>query len=406
MRINLGDSYTIMLQNTVFTVLIFLFSGVSGFVFAQTPEAAIKPRFIAGDVNAISPRSIVIVTKAGQTEVMLTEKTAFKRASAESFNPATATAGVLADIGTGDKVTVSALLATDGKSMNARTVYFVTKADIAAKNAKEAAEWQKRGITGRVVKVDPQTNQINVELRSLTGSSNVTLSPKETAKFLRYAQDSIRYDEAKDSSIAEVKAGDMLRALGDRSADGLSFSAEKVVTGAFQTVAGTVKSIDTAKNEVLIKNLQTGKDVTVVIGDTSVLKRFPAEMAEQMARFQTVGAGGPRPAGQGATQPPVTSGGQGQTPGAGRGFGGPRPAGGIDDMLDRFPNITSADLKVGDIIALSSTKNVNMDRIKAIKLIAGVEPFLRAAQATSGGQRGQGVQAGINIPGLDGIGFP
>ncbi|MEO6052076.1 MAG: hypothetical protein ABIP78_12205 [Pyrinomonadaceae bacterium] len=394
-----------MLQNTVLTVFIFLFSGVSGLVFAQTPEAAIRPTYIAGDVTAIGARSIVITTKTGQSEVILTEKTAFKRASAENMNPATATPGVLADVGVGDKVTVSALLASDGKSMNARTVYFVTKADIAAKNAKDAAEWQKRGIMGRVVKVDPQTNQINVELRSLTGSSNVTLTPKESAKFLRYAQDSIRFDEAKDSSIAEVKAGDMLRALGDRSADGMSFSAEKVVTGAFQTVAGTVKSIDAAKNEVLIKNLQTGKDVTVVIGDTSVLKRFPAEMAEQMARLQIAGAGGPRPAGQGPAQP-ATPGASGQAPGAERGFGGQRPAGSIEDMLDRFPNITSVDLKVGDIIALSSTKNVNMDRIKAIKLIAGVEPFLRAAQATGVGQRGQGVQAGINIPGLDGVSFP
>ncbi|MEO6655124.1 MAG: hypothetical protein ABIO36_03500, partial [Pyrinomonadaceae bacterium] len=363
-----------MLQNTVLTVLLFLFSGVSGFIIAQTPEAAIKPTYFAGDVSAISPKSMAITTKTGAAVIVLTEKTAYKRASAENMNPATATGGALADISVGDKVTVSALLASDGKSMNARTVYFVTKADIAAKNARDAAEWQKRGIAGRVVKVDPLTNQINVELRSLTGSSNVTLTPKETAKFLRYAQDSVRFDEAKESSIAEVKAGDMLRALGDRSSDLMSFAAEKVVTGAFQTVAGTVKSIDTAKNEVLIKNLQTGKDVIVVIGETSVLKRFPAEMAEQMARFQIAGAAGPRPAGQGAT--PVAVGAPGQAPGAGRGPGGQRPAGGIEDMLDRFPNITSADLKVGDIIALSSTKNVTMDRIKAIKLIAGVEPFL------------------------------
>ena len=74
-------------------------------------------------------------------------------------------------------------------------------------------------------------------------------------------------------------------------------------------------------------------------------------------------------------------------------------------MLERFPNITAADLKVGDMIAVSSTKGTTVDRITAIKLLAGVEPFLRAAQAISGGHRGQGAPS-LNIPGLDGIDFP
>jgi hypothetical protein len=58
------------------------------------------------------------------------------------------------------------------------------------------------------------------------------------------------------------------------------------------------------------------------------------------------------------------------------------------------------------MIAFSSTKNANVDRFKAIKLLAGVEPFLRMAQAANGNnQRGQGVQGGFTIPGLDGVGF-
>src|SRR5258708_1523436 len=338
-----------MLQNIIVAVIIFLFSNVSTYVFGQTPNAAVKPSTIAGNVSSIGAKSIGITTKTGQMEAVLTEKTTYKRVSVEPFKPFNfvgATAGALADIGVGDIVTVSALLAADGKSKNARTVYYVTKADIEAKNAKEAAEWQKRGITGRVASVNEQTNQINVEMRSLTGSSNITLTPKENAKFLRYAPDSIRFDEAKASTLSEVEKGEMLRAIGDKGTDGASFAAEQVIAGAFQTIAGTVKSIDAAKNEVVIKNLQTNKDVTVVISDTSVLKRFPSEMAERLAGFQMAGAGGgARPVGQGGGQgrpaTVVTPGGQGQ--GAGRGgFGGPRGgSGGVDEMLDRFPNITA-----------------------------------------------------------------
>jgi len=382
---------------------VLLMFGVIGIVRGQTLTAA-KPVYIAGDVTAINSSSITIKTKAGQNEVMLTDKTVYKRASAENFSLATATAGVVTDVGVGDKVTVSALPTADGKSLAARTVYFVTKADIAAKDAKINEAWAKRGIKGRVVSVDPQTNQVNVEIRGMMSSSKLTLTPKENAKFLRYVQDSVRYDEAAKSSFAEVKVGDEIRALGDRSADGLSFAAEEILTGAFQTIAGTVKSVDAAKNEIIIKNLQTGKDVTVVVTDTSVVKRFPAEQAERMAGFMS-GGGGVRPVG--ATPPQgaaPSANGQAQPPGAGRGPGGGR-GGSVDDMLERFPNITAGELKAGDMIAFSSTKNTNVDRIKAIKLLAGVEPFLRMAQSTTSSPRGQGVSGAFTIPGLDGVGF-
>ena len=404
-----------MLQNFLVSVFIFLFSGIFGLVFAQPPTVPVKPTVIAGDVVSVGDKKIVVSAKTGPVDIDVNDKTVFKKVSAENPVFTAATAGAFTDIGVGDRLTISGFPTADGRSFPARSVYFIVKADIDAKSAKESAEWQRRGVTGKVLSVNAQTNQISVETRTLTGSSNITLTPKENAKFLRYAPDSIRFDEALVSSLPEVKAGDLVRALGDKSSDGLSFAAEQVVAGAFQTVAGTVKSVDVAKKEIIIKNLQTNKDVTIVISDISVLKRFPAEQAEMLARAQMMGAGGARPMGPGGARPagqgtPPARAPQGQTPGGGgrQGMnGGPRPAGGIDDMLARSPTITPADLKVGDIIALSSTKTADVARIKAIKLFAGVEPFLRSAQAASGGQRGQGgVEAGFSIPGLDGIGFP
>lgn len=417
------------MAQVVISIVIFLFSGAFALVVGQTP-AAIKPTVVVGDVVAVGDKKFAVNSKTGPMDIVVSDKTAFKRVSAENPNLAQATPGAFSDISIGDKLTVSGIMGTDPKSLPARTVYFITKADIAAKNAKESAEWQRRGITGKVTVVNAQTNQMTLETRTLTGTSNVVVTPKEGVKFLRYAPDSIRFDEAVPSSIADTKTGDMVRALGDKSSDGLSFAAEQVVAGAFQTVAGTVKSIDAAKNEVVIKNLQTNKDVTIVISDTSVLKRFPAEQAEMLARFQAMGAssGGARPMGQagapggqpGTGNPGANPGGspggqgrqgqpgQGQPGGQGRpGMGGGRAGGGVEEMLERSPTITASDLKVGDIIALSSTKTTDLTRLKAIKLFAGVEPFLRSAQATSGRGRGQGgVEAGFSIPGLDGIGFP
>lgn len=404
------------MSQVIISIIIFIFSGMSLLVIGQT-TAAPKPIVIAGDVASISEGKIIVATKTGPTDVLTNEKTAYRKVPADSLTTTAAVPGAFGDITAGDKVTVSALAGADGKTLTARTVLFITKADIAAKNAKESAEWQRRGITGKVTAVSEQTNQMTIESRTLVGSTKVVLTPKEGVKFLRYAPDSIRFDEAQPSSLADTKVGDMVRALGDRSTDGTSFAAEQVVAGAFETVAGTVISIDADKNEVVIKNLANNKNVTVAISGTSVLKRFPAEQAEMLARVQMMGAGGARPMGRpgGGARPQGTNPGgtpQGQPgtgqPGQGRpGMGaGPR-AGSVEEMLERSPAITVADLKAGDVIALSSSKVPDMTRIKAIKLFAGVEPFLRAAQASGGGRRGQGgVDGGFSIPGLDGLDFP
>ncbi|MEJ7624835.1 MAG: hypothetical protein WKF34_12655 [Pyrinomonadaceae bacterium] len=407
-----------MIQKFAISALLMLVSGASGLVSGQTPAAAVKPSVISGDVTAIDENRIVVAAKNGSIDANITAKTEFKKVSAAKPDLGSAVAAVRADIVAGDRVIVTGVMAADGKSLPARTVYLMSKADISQKNAKEADEWRTRGIAGKVVSVNPTTNQISVEVRGLAASTNVMVTPKDSVKYLRYAPDSERYDEAKQSSLGEIKAGDMIRALGDKSSDGTSVSAEKVLTGAFQTIAGTVKSVDGEKKEIVITDLQSKKDVTVSVGTSSILKRFPTEMAERMAGMQAMQAGGARPVGGGArpvggrpqATPPVAGG--SQTPGAARpgGMGGGQrgaAAGGLDDMLERLPTITATDLKAGDMIAVSSTKHGTSDRVKAIKLVAGVEPFLRMAQAAGGGRRGQGgVDSGFSIPGLDGIGFP
>ena len=385
-------------------MLVILVAGALVIVSAQTP--ALKPSVITGDVVSLGTGKIVVKATTGEIVIQLTDKTLFKRVSAQNPPLPTAPEASLADISVGDKLMATGILSADGKSLPARTVYLMKESDIAQKHAKEEQEWRTRGITGKVTAVNSQTNQITVDVRGLVGTTTTVLTPKEKAKYLRYAPNSIRFDEAKASSIDEVKPGDMLRALGDRSSDGTAFNAEAILTGAFQTTAGTVKSIDTEKNEVVIKNLQNGKDVTVALNNASTMKRFPAETAERMAGMQTLGAGGIRPAGQGVARgqgPPTGAPGQGR---GGFGGGGARGGGNIDDMLERFPNITAADLKAGDMIAVSSTKDGNLDQIRAIKLLAGVEPFIRMAQTQNQGRRGQGVDFGNSIPGLEGIGFP
>ena len=384
---------------------IFLISALLFAVFSVSAQADLKASLVPGDVVSVSEKQIVIKTKDGQLNVDLSAKTEFKRVAAEKPSLASAVPATLAEIVVGDKVVASGVFGEDKSKLPARTVYLMSKSDIAAKNQKEVEKWA-RGISGKVASVNSQTGQISVEVRNLMGTSTIVVTPKEAAIFKRYAPNSVKYSEAVASSVGAVQPGDMMRAAGDKSADGLSFSAEEIVTGAFQTIAGTVKAIDVEKNEVVITNLQTKKDVTVALGTASVMKKFPEEFAQRMVQ----GAGGPgaRPGGApGAVGQPVaaTPPGGAQPGGPVRMFPGGARGGGIDEMLERFPTISAADLKAGDMIAVSSTKNGDLDKISAIKLLAGVEPFIRAAQAS--GQQGRGGQQGsFNIPGLDGFDFP
>ena len=285
----------------------------------------------------------------------------------------------------------------------------MTKSAIAEKQQKESEQWKTRGVSGRVTNLNFEKKEITIAVRNLTGETNVVISPKEQVTFLRYAPDSIKYSEAKPSNLTEIFIGDVVRALGDKGADGTTFKAEEVISGAFQTVGGKVKSIDAANNQVVIEDIKTKKDVTVVVSDVSTLKKFPEEMAQRMAQFQAMQASGavrPPQANQqnNQTTPPNNNAQTPNQPGAGNGRG---MRGDINEMFERLPVITVADLKVGDMIAVSSTKTDNPAQITAIRLLAGVEPFLTAPQTGNGRGRGRGGQdSNFSIPGLDGFDVP
>jgi hypothetical protein len=389
---------------------------IAVFAVVAASQTGVKPSALTGDVVSVNDSKIVLKTKDGDLEVGLVSSTEFKRVPPENPSLKAAVAAALSDIGVGDKLLVTGILSEDKRSLPARAVYLMTKSDIARKQQKDVERWGTRGISGRVASVNTAANQVTIEVRGLMNTTNIVVSAKPDAEFKRYAPNSVRYDEALESSIAEIKPGDMFRAVGDRGADGTSFTAEEIVTGAFQTIAGEVKSVDTTKNEVIIADSRTKKDVIVSLGSFSVLKKFPEEMAQRMTMGG--GSGGPgggiRPAGGQPGAQPAGERPAGGQPGAGQpggGQGGPMrmggARGGIDDIFERLPVISLADLKPGDVVAVSSSKNGSADKVTAIKVLAGVGPFLTAAQAQAAAQggRGRSGQAGFSIPGLDGFDF-
>lgn len=396
-----------MAQNIFVSLLILVLSGIYSVAFGQTVENA-KPKIISGDVVAVSSTVITVKTPTGDIAANLSDKTEFKKAAAD--DPKKMTPATVADIAAGDKVVVSGFPSADGKSVPAIRVYLMAKSDIASKQAKDAEAWKTRGVSGTVSAVNPATNQITLETTGLTGKTTTVLTPKPNAVFYRYSSESDKFANAKASNFTEIQKGDQLRAKGDKSPDGTSFSAEEILAGSFQTLVGTVKSIDVAASTIVIADQSGKKETTVSLASVSFMKRFPAEIGERMAGMQ---AGGMRPGGGMPGAAPGGAPGGGTTPPAGGqpGQGGGRPGGmgggprgGIDEMLERAPSIQAADLKVGEMIAISSAKATGTEKVTAYRLVAGVEPFVRIAQmqAAAAAARGAASSPQMNIPGLDG----
>ncbi|MEQ1765250.1 MAG: hypothetical protein ABL984_19130, partial [Pyrinomonadaceae bacterium] len=304
------------MSRSIFAIAFIALFGAASSLLAQ---GAPKPSVVTGDVVSVSNSKIVLKTKDGNVEATLSVSTEFKRVPPENPVLKAAVAAQLSDISEGDKLLVTGVFGDDKKVLPARAVYLMSKSDIAQKNAKETERWATRGISGRVASVNPATNQVTIEVRGMMNSTSVVITPKGDAIFKRYKQDSVKYNEALESTIGDVKVGDMLRAVGDRGTEGTTFTAEEILTGAFQTVAGTVKSVDATANEIVVTQAGTTTDVTIAITPNSAVKRFPEEMAQRMAGMGAMGGGAGQP-GQGGIRP------AGGAP-AGAQPGGQRPAG-------------------------------------------------------------------------------
>ena len=63
-------------------------------------------------------------------------------------------------------------------------------------------------------------------MTSLGGKKVVTVHTTKATIVRRYAPDSIQFDEAKPSTLADIKPGDQLRARGDRN-DGMGPSSPR-----------------------------------------------------------------------------------------------------------------------------------------------------------------------------------
>jgi hypothetical protein len=368
-------------------VLVFMLSLVAQALPQQTPAASAQAKAV-GEIKSINGSSLMLATDDGKSEsVSLPENVRVVRIAPGATDLKNATAITTQDLQVGDRVLVQGKPSEDGKSMMALRVVVMKQSDVSAKQQQEREDWQKRGIGGLVSAVDPTAGTLTISVTTLAGSKKVLIQTSKKTIVRHYAQNSVKFDDAKSSKLADIHPGDQLRARGNKNADGTEFTAEEVVSGSFRNIAGTVTATNAADNSITVMDLLTKKSVVVKVTADSQLRKLPQMVAQRIAMRLK----GQTPEGQPATSGAPANAASGRPEGgpppsgapAGSGGGAARGGGDLQQMLARLPAVTVNDFQKGDAVILVSTQGTDSE-VTAITLVGGVEPILTAAPA--GGQ--------------------
>jgi hypothetical protein len=368
---------------------------------ATAEDVPRKPDSAIGEVVAFDAAASQLTLKPDSGEnltVTLLPDAALMRAKPGGTSLKDAASLSFAEIASGDRVLVRGTAAADHRSFTARQVVVMTRADIAQKQDADRALWRSQSVLGAVTAVDLAKGEIT--LRTGRGAATQPVVVDTTAPavtFRRYAPDSVRFSDARPSTLGEVKVGDQVRALGERTGDRVA--ARQIVFGTFRTLSGAVTAVDAGRGELVLMDDTLAQAVTVSVGSDARLHQLPPEFA---ARLAAMAAAPPREAGG----PPP----DGAAPRFQREAGGASPGGAAprfqreggrapEDMLERLPHTTLADLKPGDRVLISSTEGHDSARANAIVLVSGL-PALPAGTARSG-RGARGLQVGVPSDMLD-----
>ena len=363
---------------------------------AQTAQ-----RFV-GTITSISGDTLTMKTDAGEShQVQVPSAATLKRIAPGQKDLNTAETIKLTDLTIGDRVLVKLDPDATAGTPQALQVVAVKQTDIAKKQQQEMADWQRNGVGGLVKSVDAANGVVLLTTGAGPTAKTVTVHIAKDTVLKRYPSDSVRYADAKPAALDAVKAGDQFRARGQKNPDGTEINATEAVSGSFRNISGTISAIDAENSTVTVKDLATKKNVTVKVTPDAEMRRLPEMMARMIAArlkgtLPENGAGpsmmAARPQGGAPGSAPMGGAGPQRGPGSagpagssgpgpgGFGAGQHRGPGDMEQVLQRAPEIKLAELQKGEALMMVSTDGTN--DVRAIKVLAGVEPLLESPEAS------------------------
>jgi hypothetical protein len=360
----------------------------------ESGQTAVARRI--GTIKAINGNILTLTPDSGSDIAVTVQPNArLLRIPPGAKDLTNATPVQLQDLQSGDRIRVRGQTSADASSIAALEVIVIAHSDLETRHEQERQDWQKRGLGGLVSAVDAASATVKISVTGLGGKKEIAVHTTNATVFRRYAPDSVKFDNAKVSSLQEIQPGDQLRARGARSADGAEVTAEEIVTGSFRNIAGTVNSVDVSAGTLSVQDLLSKKAVQVKATAESQLHKLPPELAQRIAA-RLKGTLPPGTPGTGASTNPASptasttsnqqrdSAGGAAASGGGTG-GGMRQGGSYDfqQMLSRMPEVSLTDLHKGDAVLIVATQGSETADGTAITLLTGVEPILQAAPSGS-----------------------
>src|SRR5690348_11066747 len=244
---------------------------------AQAPATRVM-----GTVKSVSGNTVVVTLDSGtDTTITFAANARIVRATPGQTDLKSAPPIQVSEIQPGDRLVAKAQ-AGEGNALVATTALVMSKTDIAQKQQQERDSW-RRGVGGIVKEIDAAAGTITIPNSLGATAKTIVIHVSPQTEIRRYAPDSVKFEDAKPSTLDQIKPGDQVRARGTKSEDGTEFTAQAIVSGSFREFAATVISTDAASNTVTMTDLATKKPVTVKLGPDSMLRKLPQMMAMGIA---------------------------------------------------------------------------------------------------------------------------
>src|SRR5713226_2052052 len=230
------------------------------------------PKFVLGAVDGFAVEAAEIRVKPDKGETLslkLRGDTQVVKVPAGETDLKKAQPIRITDVASGDRVLVTLMPG----ALEARRIVVMSSSDIAKRNEADRMDWTRRGVLGIVTAKSGA--EITLKMRSMGGEKKATVTVSDVTGFRRYAPDSVKFADARKSSLEEVNVGDQLRARGQKSEDGLKVTADEVVFGTFVTKAGPILAMNVEAKEITVKDLTTGKPLAIKLTTDSQIKKLP-----------------------------------------------------------------------------------------------------------------------------------
>ena len=348
--------------------------------YGQTVRPLDRAVGVVTGVDKASNKILVKADTGEAREVLLRGTTSLLRMPPGETSAQKASKISLEEIAVGDRVFARGTAIGDGKVLEAQQVVVTSVAATTAQAAPQP-DPRARPMAGRIARVNVDKKEITLQPRGREGVTPPTIVVSDATRFFRYAPDSMDINHASRSSLSQMREGDQLRALGERSEDGARFTATEIIAGSMTRTIGEIVSVDAARKELTLKNNE-GKTITVAFGDRSSLRRVTPEVAATFATRPGRGDGQSGRPNDGAErgerrerrERPAGENGEARRGGEGRPGRGGR---GFQEMLAGLPAISLSDLKKGDAVFVSGSEASDPSRMTAIMLVTGDPSFMQ-----------------------------